>query len=170
MCAVRNALGHVRTFHVAHQGLWITDNLGIAADDVQGRADFVTHVLQEIHLHALRFVTLVAGNEQFAVLLLQSAHIAQAVHAINQETNEQRNGYDNVKGPLIHSLQFVSSFALFLCMLQVGGRTYHLLAHDDVVHRVLDGHVAFLALEGTDSVTCQFVDFRLEFKYIGCVG
>ena len=80
--------------------MWITDNLCIAADDVQGRANLVTHVLQEINLHTFRLLGLVTGNQQFFVLLLQFTQIAQTIHAIDKEAYEQTYNDDGGECPL----------------------------------------------------------------------
>ena len=101
---------------------------------------------------------------------MQLAQITQAVHAIDAETDEQPCNDDGGKRPLQQLVTLGNGFASQLCILQIVGRAYHLLTHDDVVHRVLDAHVTFLSLKGLLGIAGYLVDFRLEFICISCIG
>ena len=48
------------------------------------------------------------------------------------------------------------------CIFQISGRAHYLLAHNDIVHRVFDGHIALLGFEGMLGVSRQFVNLGLK--------
>ena len=134
MGAVGDTLGHICAFVVAQQDVRVADDLSIAADNVQGRTDFVTHVLQEAYFHAFCLLCLVASDEQFTILTLKTLHVARAVPAINQKSDDQNCDKSKMECPLQEGVFLTDGIVQRFSILKVIGRTNHLFTHDDIVY------------------------------------
>ena len=168
--AAHNAISHSCTLILAHQCLRITDNLRITTNNIERRTNLMAHVLQEVNLHTFSFLSFIASNNQFAVLLLQLLHILTLTQATSNIAENQHRDNDDIQAPT-HLLVMINKGLISqLSILQVVGRAYHLFTHDDVVHRVFHCHILLLHIISAMNIARQFVNLCQKLIGVCSIG